>query len=599
MARIALLIGVSEYGTGLTPLPCATKDVTALQQLLEDKEIGKFDEVRTLQNPDTQTMARTIEKLFKEREKEDFVLLFFSGHGIQDDSNRLFFAAHNTQKHGGKVYESETVSASFVHSQMEGSRCRQMVVILNCCFSGAFSSDLIPRNVGIADVKAQLGGRGRAIMTSCNAVQLSFEEKGADLSIYSQYLVEGLKTGEADQDRNGRITVDELHNYVREKVENSRFAMSPEIHLAMKEPLTIAYTPMQDKSKRYEDTVMLFAQQGSISKTCHKILEGMREKLALSDKEARAIESTVLKSQKKYWKNLYLYRQEFLAIARRSPGVIERNRHLLVRLQQGLDLSSKDVAWIEAAVLQKLDDSKDWRSRLKWTTLIFMIPVAIASDITVGIYFRAYDKLPSSIQDPIAPLLNDSHDYLHKTVSELRQRLAIQIIDSETTQVWTIHQMSQIQKVIDKAVAAEKLAEEAQAQAEWLKAEPLWKKAIDEWKAASQLLAVANWEAQSPAFMPSFRQYLDVERQKAESELDFGAAVNTATLAANQAKIAKKREEWSAIAFLWQQSQAQMQAVRPVSHHYQLAQAKATVYVANQQEAQKQVNSLSRSTVNK
>ena len=44
MGRYALLIGISNYNAGLTPLPSAVKDVDALQQVLLNPEIGGFVE---------------------------------------------------------------------------------------------------------------------------------------------------------------------------------------------------------------------------------------------------------------------------------------------------------------------------------------------------------------------------------------------------------------------------------------------------------------------------------------------------------------------------------------------------------------------------
>lgn len=40
MAKVALLIGVSEYETGLNPLPVAVKDVEAMQRVLVHSEMG-------------------------------------------------------------------------------------------------------------------------------------------------------------------------------------------------------------------------------------------------------------------------------------------------------------------------------------------------------------------------------------------------------------------------------------------------------------------------------------------------------------------------------------------------------------------------------
>ena len=85
MAKIALLIGVSEYEPGLNPLPGTVKDVEAMQQVLARSDIGEFVEsdITVLKNPDRQEMEEEIEKLFASRQKDDLVLLFFSGHGIK------------------------------------------------------------------------------------------------------------------------------------------------------------------------------------------------------------------------------------------------------------------------------------------------------------------------------------------------------------------------------------------------------------------------------------------------------------------------------------------------------------------------------------
>jgi uncharacterized caspase-like protein len=71
MAKIALLIGVSEYEPGLNPLPAAVRDVEALQKVLLDPVIGGFVEsdIVLLKNPDRQTMEEAIETLFTYRSK--------------------------------------------------------------------------------------------------------------------------------------------------------------------------------------------------------------------------------------------------------------------------------------------------------------------------------------------------------------------------------------------------------------------------------------------------------------------------------------------------------------------------------------------------
>ncbi|MBD0388437.1 MAG: caspase family protein [Nostoc sp. C3-bin3] len=140
MAKVALLIGVSKYEPGLTALPVAIKDVEAMQRVLLNPEIGGFDDVTLLINPQRQAMDEAIETLFADLQKDDLVLLFFSGHGIKDENGKLYFAACNTKKsEKGELVKATTVPASSVHEVLKNSRSKREVVILDCCFSGAFA----------------------------------------------------------------------------------------------------------------------------------------------------------------------------------------------------------------------------------------------------------------------------------------------------------------------------------------------------------------------------------------------------------------------------------------------------------------------------
>lgn len=178
MAKLALLIGVSEYPSGLNPLPAATKDVEAVQRVLLHRDIGNFDSVQPLINPEPMAMQEAIENLFSDRQRDDLVMLFFSGHGVKDSSGRLYFATRLTRKTPqGELVRATAVPANFVHDIMGNSRSRHQVIILDCCFSGAFAENLLARDDGSVDVKTQLGGEGRAVLTSSTSTQYSFEQK--------------------------------------------------------------------------------------------------------------------------------------------------------------------------------------------------------------------------------------------------------------------------------------------------------------------------------------------------------------------------------------------------------------------------------------
>jgi Ca2+-binding EF-hand superfamily protein len=231
---------------------------------------------------------------------------------------------------------------------MSNCRSKRQVVILDCCFSGAFAEGLLAKDDAGVDVKNQLGGEGRAVLTSSTSTQYSFEQQGSDLSIYTHYLVEGISTGVADQDQDGMVSVDELHEYAKGKVQEAAPAMKPEIY-AVKEGYKILLTkaPIGDPKLRYRQEVERFASRGDISLIGRIVLDEQRKQLEIPPEEANVIEEKVLKPYREYQRKLQLYEQAFVkAIGRESPlGDVTRNE--LKQLQQVFGLRNEDVAPIE------------------------------------------------------------------------------------------------------------------------------------------------------------------------------------------------------------------------------------------------------------
>ncbi|MEA5479353.1 caspase family protein [Pseudanabaena galeata UHCC 0370] len=268
MAKVALLIGVSEYEVGLNPLPAAAKDVVALERILKDSEMGEFDEVKILTNPEPQTMQYEVETLFSGRSKDDLVLLFFSGHGIKDDNNNLYFATRITRKSAkGDLIRSTAVPARFVHEVMNNSRAKRQAIILDCCFSGAFDPSLQSKDDGSVDLQGQLGAEGRVVLTSSSSTQYSFEQQDSDLSLYTRYLIEGIESGAGDLDEDGKISVQELHEYASSKVRETAPSMTPKLIILkdMGFEIVLAKAKVTDPKLRYRRQVARYSRRGSIS----------------------------------------------------------------------------------------------------------------------------------------------------------------------------------------------------------------------------------------------------------------------------------------------------------------------------------------------
>ncbi len=134
--KVALLIGVSEYGEDIPSLSAPLNDVAAMKRVLENPEMGGFDEITIRINPDPTAMRLAVQQVFASRRKDDLVLLFFSGHGITDDNNKLYLATKGTSK---DFYKATSVPASFIQDVSLESYAKRQAIILDCCYSGAVS----------------------------------------------------------------------------------------------------------------------------------------------------------------------------------------------------------------------------------------------------------------------------------------------------------------------------------------------------------------------------------------------------------------------------------------------------------------------------
>ncbi|MEH2304794.1 caspase, EACC1-associated type [Nostoc sp.] len=354
MAKVALLIGISEYEPGLAPLPNAVNDVEAMQRVLVNPEMGDFAEadVTVLKNPQRQEMENAIYELYANCQKDDLVLFYFSGHGVTVESGDFYFSTSITRKNQGKLIPTSAVAATNVHSWMNQSKSKRLVVILDCCFSGAFARGLTAKDSGTIDLQQHLGGEGRAILTASTSTQYSFESDGLELSIYTHYLVEGIEKGAADKDGDGLIAVDELHRYAKSKVQEASPAMTPEFY-PFKDGYRIflAKSPKDDPSLKYRkefDNIAL-EDEGEISIGNRFYLHELRNNLRLSADEAEAIESEVLEPYRQRQQKLQRYQQALSQI--KQYPVTNKDRNGLKRLQNILNLRDEDIEPIEQQVL--------------------------------------------------------------------------------------------------------------------------------------------------------------------------------------------------------------------------------------------------------
>jgi hypothetical protein len=220
-ARSALIVATASYtDPGLLQLRAPSSDAEALAVVLRDPQIGGFD-VRTVIDEPAHHINLAVEEFFADRHPDDLLLVHFSCHGVKDEEGELYFATRDTQL---RRLGATAVAADFVNRRMGRSRCRRIVLLLDCCYAGAFERGMTARAGAGVEIQAQFGGRGRAVITASSAMEYAFEggaltdAREAPASVFTGALVTGLSTGEADRDQDGLIALDELYDYVYDTV---------------------------------------------------------------------------------------------------------------------------------------------------------------------------------------------------------------------------------------------------------------------------------------------------------------------------------------------------------------------------------------------
>ena len=197
-----------------------------------------------------------------------------------------------------------------------------------------------------------MGGKGTAILTASTSTQYALTQAGLELSIYTHYLVEGFRTGGADQDDDGSISVEELHDYASGKVKEAAPAMTPEFYPVRDGyKILLAKSPKDDPALKYRKAVEERLHQGKVSIPARRLLDSLQLQLGIAPDIAEAIEAEVLQPYRDYQRRLEEYEQTLVEALQVENPLSSRTLKDLKDYQQHLALLDDDVTPIEAKLL--------------------------------------------------------------------------------------------------------------------------------------------------------------------------------------------------------------------------------------------------------
>ena len=147
-----------------------------------------------------------------------------------DSYGRLYYAAANTRR---QRLAATAVAAAWLNERLEDCRARRQILVLDCCHSGAFAKGAKGDSHLALQHRFEPHGRGRVVLTASRSTEYSFEGGQASgegvPSVFTHAMVNGLRTGDADRDKDGLITVTDLYQYVYDNVRAAEPRQTPEL----------------------------------------------------------------------------------------------------------------------------------------------------------------------------------------------------------------------------------------------------------------------------------------------------------------------------------------------------------------------------------
>ena len=232
--RWAVVVGVSDYRSGVQSLNYADDDARAFHEFLLSPRGGRFepDKVRLLVDEEatSQALKEALFVFLRQAKREDLVIVYFSGHGASEPGrpDLVYLLTHDAdpERLASTAFPMYDISTALrLHIAAE-----RMLILADACHSGAILS--LPTQVAMKSTEEENElvyryfqelcetSPGRAVFTASEAREQSQEgvQWGGGHGVFTYHLLEGMR-GKADRDNNGVVTLGEAIEYTQRQVQ--------------------------------------------------------------------------------------------------------------------------------------------------------------------------------------------------------------------------------------------------------------------------------------------------------------------------------------------------------------------------------------------
>ncbi len=232
--NLAVVIGINQYQNGISELRTARFDAERLAGILQTKygyEVKLFIEEQAQSNNIWNYLKTELSQKIKSYENKLVRLLFyFAGHGSPPEGEDGE-AGYLVPQDGQISKRDKWLSMKEIHYVLTQLRCHHLLIILDCCYAGAFRFGT--RHVGVMpeDLSKERYQRyieypaGQVIASTAHnreALDIINDNRGSgnnsNNSPFAEFLFKALEDGDADYTKDGITTVTELNLYLYENL---------------------------------------------------------------------------------------------------------------------------------------------------------------------------------------------------------------------------------------------------------------------------------------------------------------------------------------------------------------------------------------------
>jgi serine/threonine protein kinase len=225
----ALIVGISHYASaGVARLKYADRDARALARTLHDPDVCNFPPERvvllTNEKARREAIVRRLSRWLPEAGRgAELVVLYLAGHGMVQrvgDRDEGYFLPVGA---GPEDLVARGIAMSDVTRWVEAIEAKAVLFCLDCCHAARAlerqgEGHVVARAVGLRPaVLPELSGEGRFVIASCRGDEPSLESPELKHGLFTYYLLKGIR-GEADENRDDKVGIGELFEYVAREV---------------------------------------------------------------------------------------------------------------------------------------------------------------------------------------------------------------------------------------------------------------------------------------------------------------------------------------------------------------------------------------------